>query len=69
MVYTAGIDHLLVESDYPHADGTWPNTQSVIAKRLSWLDEKDALKVSYRNAEALFDFRLDETQSQTAMTV
>lgn len=68
VVYTAGIDHLLAESDYPHADGTWPNTQDVMAKRLSWLDEKDALKVSYRNAEALFDFKLDEAQTQTAMT-
>ena len=23
-----GVDHILVESDYPHCDSTWPNTQA-----------------------------------------
>ena len=22
-----GVDHIMVESDYPHADSTWPDTQ------------------------------------------
>ena len=26
-----GVDHLLVESDYPHADSTWPDTQAATA--------------------------------------
>ena len=26
-----GVDHLLLESDYPHQDGTWPDTQAILA--------------------------------------
>ena len=25
-----GVDHILVESDYPHADSSWPNTQAML---------------------------------------
>ena len=25
-----GVDHLLLESDYPHQDGTWPDTQEIV---------------------------------------
>ena len=29
-----GVDHLLVESDYPHADSTWPDTQPRLREQL-----------------------------------
>ena len=29
-----GVDHIMVESDYPHADSTWPDTQAVLDKTL-----------------------------------
>ena len=29
-----GIDHIMVETDYPHGDGTWPDTQLVIDDEL-----------------------------------
>ena len=25
-----GVDHILVETDYPHLDGTWPDTQEIL---------------------------------------
>ena len=25
-----GVDHILLESDYPHQDGTWPDTQEIV---------------------------------------
>ena len=25
-----GVDHIVVESDYPHADSTWPDTQPLL---------------------------------------
>ena len=28
--HVIGIDHIMVESDYPHADSTWPDTQAVM---------------------------------------
>ena len=27
-----GVDHITFESDYPHGDGTWPDTQAVFAE-------------------------------------
>ena len=27
-----GVEHIMVETDYPHGDGTWPDTQAVIEK-------------------------------------
>ena len=30
--HVIGVDHIMVETDYPHGDGTWPGTQDVIEK-------------------------------------
>ena len=32
--HVIGVDHIMVESDYPHADSTWPDTQRVLAADL-----------------------------------
>ena len=29
---TVGVDHITFESDYPHGDGTWPDTQAVFGE-------------------------------------
>ena len=34
-----GVDHIMVESDYPHADSTWPDTQRVLRRAFASLDE------------------------------
>jgi predicted TIM-barrel fold metal-dependent hydrolase len=52
-----GIDNILIESDYPHCDSTWPNTQRVLRNQLSGLSADEAAKVTWRNAASLF--RLD----------
>ena len=32
--HVIGVDHIMVESDYPHADSSWPDTQRVLADDL-----------------------------------
>ena len=32
--HAIGVDNILFESDYPHGDGTWPDTQAVIERML-----------------------------------
>jgi predicted TIM-barrel fold metal-dependent hydrolase len=49
-----GIDHIMVESDYPHADSTWPDTQSVLASTLEGLPDDELRKIAGRNAADLF---------------
>ena len=34
MRHRIGVDHILVESDYPHADSSWPDTQAMLARQL-----------------------------------
>jgi predicted TIM-barrel fold metal-dependent hydrolase len=49
-----GIDHILLESDYPHCDSTWPNTQAVIEKEIGDLPAADIRKLTWENASTLY---------------
>jgi len=49
-----GVDHVMVETDYPHGDGTWPDTQEVIAKCWGHLPIEDLRLMTHRNAAALY---------------
>ena len=33
-----GIDNITFETDYPHTDGTWPNTKEVATRLFGHLD-------------------------------
>jgi predicted TIM-barrel fold metal-dependent hydrolase len=51
-----GVDHILVESDYPHADSTWPDTQLRVREQMELADvlPDEAAKMCWQNAAALF---------------
>jgi len=49
-----GVDHILLESDYPHCDSTWPNTQAVIEKEIGALPAADIRKLTWENASTLY---------------
>ncbi|MEY2432745.1 MAG: hypothetical protein QOC92_2470 [Acidimicrobiaceae bacterium] len=49
-----GLDHIMIESDYPHADTTWPDTQACMAEQLAGLAESDVRKITHENAAALY---------------
>lgn len=49
-----GLDHVLQESGYPHADSTWPDTQLAVARNLGALPPADIARVAYGNAARLF---------------
>jgi predicted TIM-barrel fold metal-dependent hydrolase len=49
-----GVEHVMVESDYPHIDGTWPDTQFFLARQLVPLDDDAVEKVTWGNASNLF---------------
>jgi predicted TIM-barrel fold metal-dependent hydrolase len=52
--HVIGIDHIMVESDYPHADSTWPDTQLVLEKTLGSLPDDELRAIAYANAARLF---------------
>ena len=53
-----GVDHIMVESDYPHADSSWPDTQHVLAATWGALPDEELRAVAGGNASRLFRHRL-----------
>jgi hypothetical protein len=51
----------MVESDYPHADSTWPDTQEVLAASMGQLPERDLRMMAAGNAARLFRHPLPES--------
>ena len=45
---------MLLETDYPHLDGTWPDTQEILWRQIGHLPRADRRKIAWRNASELF---------------
>ena len=58
--HVIGVDHIMVESDYPHADSTWPDTQQVLIDTMGELPEDELRAVAAGNAARLFRHPLPE---------
>ncbi len=56
-----GIDHIMVEVDYPHGDSTWPDTQDVIERLWGHLPVEDLRKLTHENAARLYRWPLPDT--------
>lgn len=55
-----GIDHVLLETDYPHQDGTWPDTHDLIGDQIGHFGADDITKLTWRNASELFGHPVPE---------
>jgi predicted TIM-barrel fold metal-dependent hydrolase len=58
--HAIGVENLLFESDYPHGDGTWPDTQQVMVNMLGDLPTDEIRAISHQNAARLYDHPLPE---------
>jgi predicted TIM-barrel fold metal-dependent hydrolase len=58
--HTIGVDHVMLETDYPHGDGTWPDTQAVIDRYWGHLPVDELRKMTHRNAAELYRHPLPE---------
>ena len=59
-----GIDHICLESDYPHQDGSWPDTQELIRSQIGSFPAEDIRKITWENASKLFSFPVpDDVQN------
>lgn len=56
-----GVDHIMLESDYPHQDGTWPDTQEILHKQIGHFAPDEIRKVTWENASKLFQFPVPES--------
>ena len=58
--YAIGVENILFESDYPHGDGTWPDTQQVIERTLGDLPVEEIRMITHENAAKLYRHPLPE---------
>jgi len=56
--HTIGVENLVVESDYPHADSTWPDTQPILRRHLDGLPRDEVEQICWGNAARLFRHEL-----------
>jgi predicted TIM-barrel fold metal-dependent hydrolase len=54
------VDRIVWESDYPHADTPFPNTQAACAALFAGVPDDEVDAITHGNAEALFDFPLSD---------
>ena len=55
-----GRRNIVFETDYPHQDGTWPNTEQVAKELFGHLDADDVFRIVRGNAVDLLDLELGD---------
>ena len=52
--HTIGVENIMIEVDYPHGDGTWPDTQAVVATVWDGIPPAELRAMCCENAARLF---------------
>ena len=52
--HAIGVENIVFESDYPHGDGTWPDTQSVMKQLIGDLPKEEIRMIAHENASRLY---------------
>ena len=56
--HVIGVENIMVESDYPHADSMWLDTQSVLAASMGHRPVGEIRAIAAGNAARVFDHPL-----------
>jgi predicted TIM-barrel fold metal-dependent hydrolase len=54
--YAIGVDKIMLEVDYPHADSSWPDSQRVAHETIGGLPDDEIELITHGNAERIFRF-------------
>ena len=60
-----GENNVMWANDFPHSEGTWPNSREFITKSMKNVDHDIKKKILYRNAMDLYGFSEYYTYDQT----
>ncbi len=52
--HTIGVENIMLETDFPHGDGTWPETQQVIERYWGDIPVEELRMMTHLNAAKLF---------------
>jgi len=58
-----GVDHVMMEADYPHGDGTFPHSMANAERLLAGLDEESRYKIMQGNARRVFNLPEPEVRT------
>jgi predicted TIM-barrel fold metal-dependent hydrolase len=58
--HAIGVHKIMLESDYPHGDSTWPDTQRVIERFYGGFPVEEIRSMTHRNAAELYRHPLPE---------
>jgi predicted TIM-barrel fold metal-dependent hydrolase len=64
-----GADNVMIETDYPHGDTTYPNSLAIARRSLAKWDPETQHKVVRGNAERVFRFTPAEPPEVTRVSV
>jgi predicted TIM-barrel fold metal-dependent hydrolase len=65
MKYFGGADRILWGNDYPHHEGTWPNSAEVIERTMGHLPDAEVRKIVGLNAARLYGFAVPRALQPT----
>ncbi len=65
-VEVIGADNVMIETDYPHSDSTWPRSMEIANDRLAGLSADVQYKILRGNAERVFRFTPADPPERTA---
>ena len=51
-----GVETLMWGADFPHPDGTWPDSKEFIDRLFTGVPETTRRKILYENAARIYDF-------------
>jgi predicted TIM-barrel fold metal-dependent hydrolase len=54
--HAVGVDNIMIESDYPHSDSTWPLTRSTLVELMKDVPDDEVHKMVELNARRLYNF-------------
>jgi predicted TIM-barrel fold metal-dependent hydrolase len=49
-----GVDNIMLGTDYPHTDSSWPDTQRIIKEQMGDIPDEDRAKICWKNAVRVF---------------
>lgn len=56
--WTPDLDHIVCDSDYPHADTPVSSTQAACRELFEGIPQEEIDMITHQNAEALFGFKI-----------
>ena len=48
--HVIGLDHIMIEQDYPHIDSTWPRTQQLTIEAMAGTPNDEVQRICWKNA-------------------